>query len=570
MNPTAGQPQGPSVHPVLIVGGGPVGLMMALLLARQGHRSVVFEKRTPRESSAPKAHVFNPRTLEICRALAIDVDALRGASGHGPRSHHALFMRTLAGPLLGSLPLDSETALSPAGASPTPLLNIAQPDFERVLQAHAAAMPLIDLRHGHTFVDCREESGVVVAQFESAGESYVERGTYLVAADGAGSSVRERLGIPMGGIASVRARITIHFEADLRPIIGDREGVLYWILGPDAPGTFIAYDPARTWVYSPRLAAEQFDSADFPDERCLAMIRRAIGRDDVDIRIRHVLPWMMSAQVAQEYRAGRCFLVGDAAHRFPPTGGLGLNTGIQDAHNLAWKLSALLRETAADGEVLLDSYGAERRPVAEINTAQSLANAQKLQGLFALATGVLADGPPSSEGRATLAAELALHKEHFLSEGLQLGFSYGPPVHGPADPLRYEPSLERGARLPHAWFEESPGTQRSTLDLLDPARFTLLTGRCADWSDVAGALPDCREIRLPAKSSFLTGWLALEAIGDSGALLVRPDGHVAYLAGDASAKSQRALCDAYAAFGLRLGQENVQPSGCAVHSATRS
>lgn len=553
MNPgTEGARTSPS-RPVLVVGGGPVGLMMAILLAAQGHRSIVFERRLPRESSAPKAHVFNPRTLEICRALGLDIDAMRSASRHGSDSHRALFLGTLAGPLFGSLPLDNEDTSSLCAASPTPLLNIAQPEFERLLEVHALANPLIELRRGHKFIACDEEADAVVARFEANGRSYSECGTYLIGADGAGSTVRERLDIPMCGNPSVRARITIHFEADLRDLIGDRTGVLYWVLDPETPGTFIAYDPARTWVYSPRLVADSFDPADFPEERCKALIRRAIGREDVDLQIRHVLPWMMSAQVAQRYRMGRCFLVGDAAHRLPPTGGLGLNTGIQDAHNLAWKISAVLRGTAASADTLLDSYDAERRPVAEINTAQSLSNAQKLQHLFALATEVLGDGAPSEEGRSALVAELAHHREHFLSEGLQLGFSYGPPVRGPADPLWYAPSLERGARLPHAWFDQD-GQRLSTLDLIDPVGFTLMTTGATVWSRLAGELPDCRVVVLPATSCFHGPWLALEAVGTSGALLVRPDGHIAQVAGDASADSVRAIHAAYTSFGMRATQ----------------
>lgn len=203
-----------------------------------------------------------------------------------------------------------------------------------------------------------------------------------------------------------------------------------------------------------------------------------------------MVPWMMAAQVAERYAQGRCLLVGDAAHRFPPTGGFGLNTGIQDAHNLAWKLAAVLEGHATDA--LLASYETERQPVARINTAQSVHNAQKLNGLFALAADTLAHGAADADGRAALGAEIETHREHFLSEGMQLGFTYGPPVQGAPDPLHYTPSLEQGARLPHVWFTAA-GTRHSTLDLVDLKHWTLLVCQrsAAAWRTALAALPSC-------------------------------------------------------------------------------
>lgn len=546
-----------AVQPVLIVGGGPVGLMMAILLARQGLQAIVVEKKLPRESSAPKAHVLNPRSLEICRALGIDVEAMRQLTPHADAGNCARFMSTLNGSEFGSLPLDIPAVPPAMAASPTPLLNLAQPLFEAVLQRHAEALPGIEIRRGHAFVACEPTAQGVQAQIQSAEGLYAVDASYLIGADGANSAVREHLGIEMDGVAAVRPRVTIHFEADLHHIVGNRPAVLYWVLDPDAHGTFIAYDIGHTWVYTPRNVPQQFDRADFPDALCEQLIRRAVGDARVELKIKHVVPWMMAAQVATRYQLGRCFLVGDAAHRFPPTGGLGLNTGLQDAHNLAWKLAAVL-QGRADAAKLLPSYESERLPVARINTQQSLANAEKLTGLFRLAAEALGAGPPDAAQRAALAAEVQTHREHFLSEGLQLGFCYGPPVRGPADPTQYVASFEPGARMPHAWLQFG-GKTVSTLDLLEPTRFTLLLGAVESrWAHWHAQLPDCHQVTLPVQPKFAPAWLASDVLSRGGALLVRPDGHVACLASDDSEAAFDAVRRALAELGLEAFNAHSQ------------
>lgn len=534
---------------VLIVGGGPVGLVMAIFLARLGHRSVVFEKKLPRESSAPKAHVLNPRSLEICRSFGIDVEALREFSTHPADGNCARFLDLLTGTEFGSLPLDTPYEATRPCPSPTPLLNLAQPLFEAALLRHAQALPEIEIRRGHSFTGCTSGPDGVTAHIAAAEGDYRETGAWLVAADGANSAVRDFLGITMDGIPAIRPRVTIHFEADLRALVKDRPAVLYWILDPAAHGTFICYDAASTWVYTPRVAPETFDKAAYTPEHCTRMIRAALGDAQAQVTIRHVVPWMMAAQVAEQYAQGRCFLIGDAAHRFPPTGGFGLNTGIQDAHNLAWKLAAVLEGRARGA--LLASYEGERQPVAQINTAQSVHNAQKLNGLFALAADTLARGAADAAGCAALGEEIETHREHFLSEGMQLGFCYGPPVRGAPDPLHYVPSLEPGARLPHAWFSAA-GLRRSTLDLVDLKHFTLLVDEHAapGWQAGLAELPECRPAILPASARFESDWLGTALLRAGGAILVRPDGHIAQVVQRRDAQAQAALQASLEGFGL--------------------
>jgi hypothetical protein len=261
----------------------------------------------------------------------------------------------------------------------------------------------------------------------------------------------------------------------------------------------------------------------------------------------------MTAQIAARYRHGRIFLAGDAAHRFPPSGGLGLNTGIADAHNLAWKIAALRRGWAAPD--LLDTYETERRPVAVANSQQSLVNAKLIRELFDR-LGYTADPGQSErrfaerladpETRAIIAQNIDAQRQHFDSLALQLGYVYGEAGVPPADVSRYEPSFRVGARMPHAWIERA-GRPASTLDLLSDTGFTLLVGRDGDaWEAAARAqTAPIRVARLGRDFADPAGsWATQSGIDPCGALLVRPDGHVALQAAsdrDAAATLAQAL-----------------------------
>jgi 2,4-dichlorophenol 6-monooxygenase len=282
----------------------------------------------------------------------------------------------------------------------------------------------------------------------------------------------------------------------------------------------------------------------------------------------------MTAQVAECYRAGRVFLAGDAAHRFPPTGGLGLNTGVQDAHNLAWKLALVLRRDA--GEALLDSYDRERRPIGQRNADQSLKNAMKmLQVNVALGVSDFSEASAARmhrvladpEARATVAATIALQAEHFDMPGLQLGFCYAEgallrddePV-PEIEPRVFVPSGRPGSRLPHAWL--GPAEARvSLLDRVPLAGFLLVTGpEASGWRDAGEALAGAGVAMLALDEALLPvarggeedvredlgAWLGRAGIGRDGALLVRPDQHVAWRARGAGSAPARELAEALA------------------------
>jgi 2,4-dichlorophenol 6-monooxygenase len=531
--------------PVLIVGAGPTGLTAGVLLSRLGIAYHLIERR-PGPQRAPAAHVVNARTFEIWRQAGVDMDAILAAA-KDPRDAGSVYWVTrLGGEVLGRLAFERQGDDTLA-FTPTPLRNLSQHRLEPILVdslTRTGAGP----RYGQQWEGMQQSAASVISQVRETetGEAYEVRSRYVIAADGAGSPVRKSLGIQPIGPDRIQSFLMIHFEADLRPLVGDCPGVLYWVSDPACTGTFVAHDIDREWVFMQtwdpdRDSIEQYDAA-----RCEAIVRRAMMRDDVRLAIRAAAPWMMTSQTAERYRDGRVFLAGDSAHRFPPTGGLGLNTGVQDAHNLVWKIAAVEKGWADVG--LLDTYEQERQPIARYNAEQSFLNAARLlevpqamgtndeperaQRNFAA---MLGDPGRRQEVRAVIENQA----EHFDMLGLQLGYSYetgalvadgaSPPV--VANPVRdFVPSSRPGARLPHGWVEV--GNRRvSTLDLIRLDGLTLLVGEAGSaWVEAA------RDLRLPCRSLQIgvdvadpgNWWTSVALMEPSGALLVRPDQHVAF------------------------------------------
>jgi 2,4-dichlorophenol 6-monooxygenase len=437
--------------------------------------------------------------------------------------------------------------------TPTPLRNLSQHRFEPILREHVTS-----LFSAMEWVSATQSDDGVVSTVRNTatGEEFEIASRYLIAADGAGSPVRRWLGIEMEGPTRLKGIVTIHAEADLRHLVADRPATLYWVMDPAIGGAFIAHDIGRTWVYMQDWNPDTEKIEDFTIERCTEIFCRATGAADIDFTVRTITPWVMTCQVAKRYREGRVFLAGDAAHRFPPTGGLGLNTGAVDAQNLAWKLAAV-EHGWADARVL-DTYERERRPIAQMNAKQSLDNAIKLLDVWAAigTTGDLgtsranyAAALASDEARERVRAAAAGQAEHFDMLGLQLGFTYGADAgmvidDGSApvsanDPVRsYLPTTRPGSRLPHAWIDRE-GQRISTLDLVRPGRFVLLTSSQA-WADAAaqfgeGPLP--LDVVLVGRD-VLDGdgtWAAVSELSAEGAILVRPDQHVAWRTRRASA-----------------------------------
>ncbi|HMN70569.1 MAG TPA: FAD-dependent monooxygenase [Rhodoblastus sp.] len=523
---------------VLIVGAGPVGATAALLCSRLGLRSIVVEKRERRQGP-PKAHALNPRSLEIYRALGITRERLAHRALSREDGGLVRFVTALDGLELGAIPYERQDDAA-FDATPSPLLNIPQPALEDILLEQIAGRADIDLRRPETWESATNERERVVSTLSGRAGSRRIASRYLLACDGAESAVRKHCGIGMPGDARIEDRIMIHIEGDLRPIVGERAGVLHFIMDPAIAATLIAYDPASTHVLMHRYDSQRETADAFTPQRCEAIVRHALG-ETADFVIRHISPWTMTALVAERYRAGRVFLCGDAAHRFPPSGGLGLNSGVQDAHNLVWKLTAV--EAGWSDAALLDSYEPERKPVAAAYSAQSHGNAARMARLFSFVADAFrachgdrtaAERRLSSpENRARLAELVEIQKPHFDSFGLQLGFRYGD--RDWTDHVSdFTPLLVPGARLPHAWIEIG-GRRASTLDLVDPAAFALiLNDERKIWRDAfsATAAP-VRVVALGTDFSDGSGmWTALVEAFGAQAILVRPDGHIACVARD--------------------------------------
>jgi 2-polyprenyl-6-methoxyphenol hydroxylase-like FAD-dependent oxidoreductase len=496
----------------------------------------------------------------------VDADALATAAKAPEEARWVYWVTRLGGRVLGRLPFERQGD-DQLELTPTPLRNLSQNRFEPILLQTLRRVAGREPAWGQQWERATQDGDrvrSVVLDLESGDEREVVS-RYLVAADGAGSRVRASLGIGVAGPDRIQSFIMVHFRAALRGLPEIPPGVLFFVCDPGGGGgVFVVHDLDAEAVYMHPFDPEAESEAQYDADRCANLVRDALEDPGLDFQVAHVGSWTMTAQVAERYRAGRVFLVGDAAHRFPPTGGLGLNSGVQDAHNLAWKLAAVSQGWAPAS--LLDSYESERRPVAQTNADQSLRNALRLFEV-PLALGIsdfseasrrrMEQTLASDEGRERVRAAIEAQAEHFDMPGLQLGFCY---EHGalsraaderPPEPQvrEFVPSGCPGARLPHAWLA-TDGRRTSLLDRVPLDRFLLVAGPDgAAWTEAlasVGAAP-ISGLRLDSRLlPQLERWLAIAGIGPAGALLVRPDQHVAWRSAGAAEKPVEELMLAWA------------------------
>jgi 2,4-dichlorophenol 6-monooxygenase len=549
---------------VLVVGSGPTGSTLALALATYGIRVHVVT-RSRWLADTPRAHITNQRAMEVFRDLGILDDVLKEATPWDQMGD-TLFTTSLAGEELARVRTWG-TGDSRKGdylrASPCGLVDLIQPRLEPILVGTAAERGATFAFNTEYVEHLQDSEGVTVKLRDRVnGQDYALRAKYLFGADGGRSKIVEQLGLPVEGHLARAAHVYTTFEADLSRFVQHRPSILNFIAARHASfgeiglGLLRAVKPWTHWI-----AGWGFDMSKGEPDTSESTLRSAIyamiGDESVEITLGKTSTWYVNQAYISQYSQGRVLCGGDAVHRHPPSSGLGMNTCVQDAFNLAWKLAFVLRGHA--GPDLLDSYSAERAPIGQqvvLRANQSRLDYAPLTACFRVAgdpdpinAGIarLKDpGPDGVVARRSLREALDLKEFEFNALGVELNQRYDSSAILPEDgtvpevfardrELYLQATTRPGAKLPHVWLVDHRGHRISTLDLVGKGAFTLLTGPSGTcWLKAAEAL-SCEFLRTVVigtghANDVYCDWQRAREIGEDGALLVRPDGFVAWRA----------------------------------------
>ncbi len=595
--------------PVLIVGGGGAGLTASMLLARQGVEHLLVSAR-PTTSDLPKAHVLNQRAIEVLDDVGV-AEAIAQRSTPAEQMAATAFYAGLTDPdpdygrRLARLESwgcgrDDE---SWRAASAWRQMNLPQIRLEPLMKARAEELSPGRIRFGHELLDLEQDADGVLAAIRDngSGREYTVRSEYLVGADG-GRRVAGLIGVEYEGLGVVTQTATLHVSADFSRLAKDAEVLIRWIYSPQA-GVLVVMVPmgperwgpdSEEWVIHLNYPVDCANS----DAEVEADARRALGIGELPMEIHKITRWSVDAVIASAFSVGRVFLLGDAAHRHPPTGGLGLTSAIHDAQNLCWKLAAVLAGHASPA--LLDTYEAERRPVDQRNCQRSLENAvnhfaigttlgvvpentpeQNLEQLRRMWSGHPEDAEVCSSVRRMMRAQ----SMEFSELNVEYGYSYesaaivpdGTPASLPLDDIRvYEPSTRPGAPLPHAWIDDENGNRRPIKDLVAPGRFLVIAGEDGEaWCEVARQLAADACLPLDAvRIGHLEGelydprcaWLRQREIQSDGAILVRPDRFIAWRQATSAEDPRSALAGALSQILARSVATRLVAAGSGVTS----
>jgi 2,4-dichlorophenol 6-monooxygenase len=557
---------------VMVIGTGPAGSATAALLATYGVE-VMAVNRYRWLANTPRAHITNQRCMEVLRDLGREVEDEAYLHGtHQDLMGENVFCESLAGEEIGRMKSWGKHPLSRAEhllASPCHMIDLPQTFMEPILYGTACrrgAQGRMSVQYlGHA----QDADGVTTTCLDRlSGEEFTVRSKYLVGADGGNSLVAESENLPFEGKMGVGGSMNILFRADLSKYVAHRPSVLYWIMQPGADVGGIGMGLVRmvrpwnewliVWGYDINEPAPEVDEA-----FATGVARQLVGDPELEIELLSANTWTVNNMYATHMQKGRVFIMGDAAHRHPPSNGLGSNTSIQDGFNLAWKLAMVLKGQA--GPALLDSYSAERAPVAKqivTRANQSIAEFGPIFEALGMTGGTdigkiqasmaaRCDASPDAEAqRAALRDAIAFKKYEFDAHGVEMNQRYRSEAieaDGQIEPafeldaeLHYQPTTWPGARLPHVWvFAHDTGEQVSTLDLCGKGRFTIFTGIGGEpWQAAADAVGGELGLSIPVhvigpRQAYVdhTGdWARSSEVTDTGCILVRPDQHVAWRA----------------------------------------
>ncbi|SFR29561.1 2,4-dichlorophenol 6-monooxygenase [Lentzea waywayandensis] len=551
---------------VLIVGSGPAGASAALFLSTLGVPNIMITKYRW-TANTPRAHITNQRTMEIFRDVGIEDQVLADATPHHLIGD-TVFCTAITGEEIGRILTWGNHPARHADhvlASPSLNCDIPQTYLEPILVRNATARGTQTQFSTEYLGHTQDSDGVTVRVLNRlTGTEYSIRAKYLIGADGARSAVAADLDLPYEGQMDVAGSMNITFKADLSELCRHRPSVLYWVIQPGAnvggigAGLVRMVRPWNEW-----LIVWGFDLAqgvpEVTDDDALQIVRNLVGDPALDAEITGISLWGNNEQYATRLQRGRVFCAGDAVHKHPPSNGLGSNTSIQDSYNLAWKLALVLNGQA--GSSLLETYSAERAPVARQIVTRANKSAREFGALFdalGLDASQSADEMDArieerkdsslagAAKRAAVREAMELKNYEFNAHGVEMGQSYvssavvadgGERPEPSRDPeLYYEPSTWPGARLPHAWVGDSR-SKLSTHDLVPYGQFTLLTGITGEaWADAAQKAADRLGVPLRtvvigpgrAVTDLYFDWSRLSGVDEDGAVLVRPDKHVAW------------------------------------------
>ena len=554
---------------VLIIGTGPAGSATAALLSSYGVENLVIN-RYRWLASTPRAHITNQRTMEVLRDLGRDVeDEAYMFAAEQDLMGENVFCTSLTGEEIGRMKSWGKHPLSRAEhqlSSPTHMNDLPQTYMEPLLFKTACSRGSQSRMSTEYLSHEQDEDGVTTTCLDRlTGKEFTVRSKYLVGADGGNSKVADHAGLTFEGKMGVAGSMNILFKADLSRLVAYRPSVLYWVLQPGADVGGIGMGLVRmvrpwdewliVWGYDINQPAPSVDEA-----HARKVVRDLVGDPDLEMTIKSVSTWTVNNMYATTMSKGRVFCMGDATHRHPPSNGLGSNTSIQDAFNLAWKLAFVLKSTA--GPALLDSYQAERAPIAKQIVTRANRSIEEFGPIFK-ALGLLDSIDPvkmqqnmdarcnntgaAEEQRVAIRKAIADKVYEFDCHGVEMNQRYrsGAAItDGQAEPaFTKDPELHcqqtswPGARLPHAWVFSANGEKLSTLDLAGHGKFTVLTGIGGrGWIEAARTVGKEFGIDIVAHligprqnwQDFTGDWANMREIRDSGVLLVRPDHHIAW------------------------------------------